>query len=223
MRTTYSQIEQYWSANVCNGGNKTFPFWFFKGKRILEVGCGSGNDAKEFVKVGTRYTGIDLTSEAVCATKYKVGNRGTVIKMNAEYLDFPDNHFDLVYSFGVLHHTLDISQAVKEIYRVLKPDGRLFLMLYNKFSYRYLVEIMWLRRILWWCHHPKYNKLRKSIPHPTNAEWLSMNTDNLGCPLSRVYTKRSMEKLLREFEVTKTWTTNWGWFRMICGRKERVR
>jgi SAM-dependent methyltransferase len=209
MPMMYSEILNYWATNRCSGGNKGFPYWFWKGKKVLEIGAGNSDDYAKFVVAGAIYSGIDLAVE-----------RLPFIKLgNAEFLDFPDNYFDLVYSFGVIHHTLNPDKALKEAYRVLKPEGHLFLMLYNKFSWRYLVEIKILRRMLWLFYHPKFNEIREKIPHPTKAEWVSINTDTIGCPLSRVYTKKDVEKLLSDFTITSTWTENWGWFRMICAKK----
>lgn len=209
MLTNSSEILYYWTRNPCSGGNPDFPFWFWKGKRVLEIGCGTGVDAKRFIKAGAIYTGIDITRE----------EKPYILKMDAEHLDFPDNHFDLVYSFGVIHHTLNPPEALKEIHRVLKPRGILFLMLYNKFSFRYLIEIMILRKILWFFKYKKYEEIRKAMPFPTNEQWVSMNTDTLGCPLARAYWKKEVHQLLYMFRITKMWTENYGWFRMICAKK----
>lgn len=212
MPITYTQILKFWTDNPCMGGNRGFPFWMWKGKRVLEIGTGEGVDAVRFIRAGANYVGIDLTKE----------EKPYIFKMNAEFLDFPNDYFDLVYSFGVIHHTINPEKVMTEVYRVLKPDGYIFLMLYNKLSWRYLIEIKILRRILWFFHYHKFNAVRKDMPHPNKREWLSMNTDNIGCPLSRAYTKRDIEKLLKEFTITKTWTENWGWFRMICGKKKSI-
>ena len=212
MLTNYFLISKYWEANPCSGGNPDFPFWFWKGKRVLEIGCGTGIDTERFIKAKALYTGIDL-----------IAKPPHILKMNAEFLDFPEDTFDLVYSFGVVHHTINPEQVISEAYRVLKPNGHIFLMLYNKFSMRYLLDIMFLRKILWWLRHPKFDKIRKQIPHPTKEQWISINTDTLGCPLARVYTKKSAQRLLDKFIITNTWTENKGWFRMIIGRKNENR
>lgn len=219
MLTKYSEIYNYWTKNLCNGGNPNFPFRFFKGKKVLEIGCGSGNDALKFVNTGVFYTGIDLTDNAVLHTKLKIGTKGYVFKMNAEFLDLPNDWFDLVYSFGVIHHTVNPINVINEAYRVLKSNGHICIMLYNKFSFRYLVEIMVLRKILWWLEDSRYILYKLNNPYPTKEQWISMNTDNLGCPLSKVYTKKEALKLLDRFNITKTWTENWGWFRILIGTK----
>jgi ubiquinone/menaquinone biosynthesis C-methylase UbiE len=172
-----------------------------------------------FTLCGAEYTGIDLTEKAVELTKKKIGDKGTVYQMNAEDLDFPSNYFDLVYSFGVIHHAVNPDKIMKEIHRVLKPTGHTCIMLYNKYSLKYLWEIMTLRKSLWLLHYHRYNKIRQSIPNPTREQWVSINTDNLGCPLSRVYTAKQAKSLLKGFRNIVSWTENKGWFRMLIGTK----
>ena len=218
-RMQYSEIYDYWSNNLCDGGNADFTFGLFKNKRVLEIGCGAGNDAQRFIEAEANYTGIDLTNKAVEYTRNKIGLKDKVLKMNAEYLDFSDEYFDLVYSWGVIHHIITPQNAIDEIYRVLKKEGFIYIMLYNKFSFRYLVEICILRKILWWCRYYKFSEIRKIIPHPTKEQWISINTDNIGCPLSRVYTKKEAMDLFSHFRFIITFIRNKGWFRIIWGQK----
>jgi SAM-dependent methyltransferase len=105
-----------------------------KDLEVLEVGCGLGTDAAEFARSGAHYTGIDLTAPAVELTRKKLrayGLPGITWQADAECLPFPDASFDLVYSWGVIHHTPDTEQCVAEIWRVLRPGGKLILMLYH--------------------------------------------------------------------------------------------
>ena len=219
MLTPYSKISDYWNANPCAGGNPKFPFHMFKGAKVLEVGCGAGVDAMRFVQNGANYTGIDITQVSLLVTREKIGNQGRLENMNAEYMDFPDNYFDLVYSWGVIHHAVNPANVTKEIYRILKPNGFISVMLYGKPSFRYF-EIMVLRKILWHLRFHRYYKLREETPHPTKEQWISWNTDNLGCPLSRVYTKKEAIALLSKFKISKSWAERYGWFRILVGRKE---
>lgn len=211
----YKKITEYWENNLCDGGNEDFPF--VRGK-VLEIGCGSGNDALRFISQGADYTGIDLTDNAVFSTQNKIGKYGKVFRMNAERLNFPNNTFDLVYSWGVIHHTLNPKRVIREIHRVLKPYGEIYLMVYNKCSLRYF-EICVLRKILWKLNYPKFREIKKLIPHPTKEQWISINTDNIGCPLSRVYSKKEALYLVKDFRFLSTYTRNLGWFRIIKGSK----
>jgi len=115
------------------------------GKRVLEIGCGNGTDGVMFALNGADYTGVDLTAEAVEATRRHFaveGLRAVFRQENSERLSFANNSFDIVYSFGVLHHTPIPEQAVAEVYRVLKPGGTARIMLYHRHSFNYYVRIL---------------------------------------------------------------------------------
>lgn len=137
---------------------------------------------------------------------------------NAEDLPFPPDSFDHVYSFGVIHHTPAPPAVVAEILRVLKPGGTATVMLYNRTSINYYIEIMVLRRLGRLLLRPSWGPkvlsatLRLSrekleghrrnllrFPHPTPEQWLSMNTDGPECPLSRVYSAREVRDLFFGF------------------------
>ncbi|MEO7082845.1 MAG: class I SAM-dependent methyltransferase [Gemmatimonadaceae bacterium] len=105
-----------------------------KGKRVLEVGLGTGTDFVQWVRAGALAFGRDLTEAAVAVTKERVdldGGHADVAVGDAEALDFPDNTFDIYYSWGVLHHTPNTEKAFAEAARVLKPGGSFRVMLYN--------------------------------------------------------------------------------------------
>jgi SAM-dependent methyltransferase len=116
-----------------------------RGQRVLEIGCGNGADGAMFASQGAQYVGVDLTPEAVNATKRHFaaeGLDGQFRLENAEQLSFPDGSFDIVYSFGVLHHTEAPHRAVSEVHRVLKPGGIALVMLYHRRSFNYYVRIL---------------------------------------------------------------------------------
>lgn len=126
------------------------PFSEAEGKKVLEIGCGNGADGAMFARNGAVYTGADLTETAVKAASRHFdieGLDGTFQIEDAERLSFADESFDIVYSFGVLHHTPDPARAVKEVYRVLKPGGRAIVMLYHKRSFNYCVRILGYMRM----------------------------------------------------------------------------
>jgi ubiquinone/menaquinone biosynthesis C-methylase UbiE len=120
-----------------------------RGKRVLEIGVGLGADHQRFAEAGADLYGIDLTARAVELTQRRLQAFDLSSHLSvgdAEQLDFPDQHFDHVYSWGVLHHSPDTAKAVSELWRVLKPSGVATVMIYHKWS---LVGVMlWLRYAL---------------------------------------------------------------------------
>lgn len=120
-------------------------FQRYKGKKVLEVGCGVGIDLLQFARAGALVTAIDLTENAVKLAKANLareGYRADIRVGNAERLDFPDGSFDVVYSHGVLHHTTDTRKAVSEVHRVLRAGGEAVIMLYKRYSWFNLVATL---------------------------------------------------------------------------------
>jgi ubiquinone/menaquinone biosynthesis C-methylase UbiE len=108
------------------------------GKRVLEVGVGMGADFVRWLRSGAQASGVDLTHRSVAITHERIakeGLAGDVQVADAETLPFNDGQFDIVYSWGVLHHTSNTQQALSEARRVLAPGGQLKLMLYHRHSW----------------------------------------------------------------------------------------
>lgn len=117
-----------------------------KGRHLLEVGCGMGFDALEFLKRGVRVTATDLTPAAVELTRKHFAVEGVsaedVRVENGLALSFPDDTFDAVWANGVLHATGDTQRAIDEVYRVLKPGGRAIIShFYRKPSWMYALSV----------------------------------------------------------------------------------
>jgi len=246
------EVKSYWNANPCNTDysqqkdRRTYfneishrrynhREWYvpivarfekYRNKDVLEIGCGIATDGYEFAKSGARYTGVDLTPNSIEISKerFRLFNaKGTFKVVNAEErLPFPDNSFDHIYSYGVIHHTPNPQKVVDEMYRVLRPDGTFTVMLYNKSSINYYVEIMFLRKLFRWILYPgfmpsvlsrltgfsqsKLNGHRDVLlnkPRMTKEEWVTINTDGPHCPLSRVYDKKQAEELFSKFAQLK--------------------
>jgi SAM-dependent methyltransferase len=114
-----------------------------RNQTLLEIGCGIGVDSIQLAQRGYRVTAVDLTENALEIARQFAARRGVEIDFrlgNAEKLDFADGSFDVVYSFGVLHHTPDIERSVAEVHRVLGPGGRAYVMLYHRYSLVNLVH-----------------------------------------------------------------------------------
>jgi ubiquinone/menaquinone biosynthesis C-methylase UbiE len=125
-----------------------FDFNAFKGKEVLEIGCGSGAASCLFAKGGAKVTAADITENAINITKLNAKTQGlkiNVIQQDAENLTFQDNSFDYVFSWGVLHHSQNTINAFREVARVLRKEGGGLIMVYNKNSLRYYLNgLYWL-------------------------------------------------------------------------------
>lgn len=105
-----------------------------KGKKVLEVGVGAGTDFVSWVRHGAHACGVDLTREATRLTRERLvlqGLNADVMQADGEALPFESGTFDIVYSFGVLHHSPETALAIEEVRRVLKPGGTARIMLYH--------------------------------------------------------------------------------------------
>lgn len=256
MNATITEVKGFWDANPCqsdlsseqnrrayfeeitrkryHGREWHVPivaqFTAFRGKDVLEIGCSIATDGLEFARNGARYVGVDLTPNSIEMAKERFnlfGVPGRFEVADAETrLPFPDNSFDHVYSFGVIHHSPVPERIVREIYRVLRPGGTLTVMLYNRTSINYYIEIMLLRKMFRWCLLPPFmpkllaavtgfdrwkldghrQMLKKKL---TKEQWISMNTDGPFCPLARVYNEREAAILFKDFETRQeVWEFN---------------
>jgi ubiquinone/menaquinone biosynthesis C-methylase UbiE len=120
-----------------------------RGLRVLEIGVGLGADHQKFAEAGAILDGIDLTERAITHTKQRfevMGLSSRLIVGDAEDLHYEDDFFDVVYSWGVLHHSSNTPKAIHEVFRVLKKGGVAQIMIYNKWS---MVGLMlWIRYAL---------------------------------------------------------------------------
>ncbi len=118
--------------------HKYAQFKEWEGKRVLEIGCGAGTDFIQFCRVGADICAVDFSISSISLTHKRLEilsfNRKKVCVGDAENLPFPDSYFDFVYSWGVLHHSPNTEKAISEIHRVLRPSGKICIMLYHKYS-----------------------------------------------------------------------------------------
>lgn len=234
-RLYYEEIEQ--DRYAYQGHINQILDWIqWKGKKVLEIGTGVGTDARNIIRRGGQYHGVNVDQGSVNATKTAFdvfALEGEVKQCSATELDFPNGSIDIVYSFGVIHHIPDAGQAVSEIWRVLKPGGEVLIMIYNKSSINYRIEILVLRKlfvrllripglikILGKIGLPEgklrqHSELFAANKNMSKEEWLSRNTDGPDNPYSIVYGKSEIEELLHLFEIRKNEvfyfdTRHWG-------------
>jgi ubiquinone/menaquinone biosynthesis C-methylase UbiE len=108
-----------------------------RGKRVLEIGVGAGSDFLDWCRHAEHSTGVDLTDASIALTRERLqlegipSSRYTLRTADAEELPFGDGMFDIVFSWGVLHHTPDTERAYRQVFRVLRPGGVMRTMVYH--------------------------------------------------------------------------------------------
>lgn len=172
-------------------GFAEFPRW--GGKKVLEVGCGIGTDTISFVRAGATVTAVDLSSESLRiairrAKVYGLEDFITFYHGNAEELSsfVPVEAYDLVYSFGVIHHTPHPQRAVQEFKKYMGPCSELRIMVYSKVSYK-LFQV--LKKAAVW----DMGQIDELIAWSSEAQ--------SGCPVTHTYTLDEVRELLEGFAI----------------------
>jgi ubiquinone/menaquinone biosynthesis C-methylase UbiE len=157
-----------------------------RGKTVLEIGVGAGTDHLQWARAGTDLHGVDLTEAAIATTRQRLALYGLTSKLqkvDAETLPFEDGKFDVVYSWGVIHHSETPEKIVKEVRRVLKPGGQFIGMFYQRPS---LVTL----RV--WVKHG----LLAGKPWRSFADVLHHHVESIG---TKAYTIAEMQRMFGEF------------------------
>lgn len=149
-REFYEEIDRRFFSNAAEYLSRTrvpfdtlAHFESLKDKDVLEIGAGNGSHAQLLASHARSFTGIDLTDYAVKSTSERLrvfGVPGTIKKMDAEHLAFPDASFDFVWSWGVIHHSSNTKRILEEIARVLRPGGEALIMVYYRGWWDYYVN-----------------------------------------------------------------------------------
>ena len=166
-----------------------FDMW--KDKKVLEIGTGIGTDTTNFMRAGADVTSIDLSEASVGIAKKRAEVFGfdpaRIIVQNAEDFSFPQK-FDLVYSFGVIHHTSNPRAVIERAAAHQSTGQELRIMLYSKISYK-----------LFWAMHEN-NRWNMAAMDDTIREFAEAQT---GCPIAYTYTFDQIRELLAPwYEVT---------------------
>jgi ubiquinone/menaquinone biosynthesis C-methylase UbiE len=118
-----------------------------RGKKVLEIGVGTGADYLQWLKAGAQATGVDISQASIERARLRCElagyNNADLYMADAENLPFADRTFDIVYSYGVLHHSPDTPRCIQEAWRVLKAGGKARIMLYHHPSVTGM--LLWLR------------------------------------------------------------------------------
>lgn len=196
-----------------------------RGKELLEIGVGSGIDHLQWARAGARCHGIDITEEAIHQTLTRLAAEGLESDLrhaDTEALPFPDAAFDVVYSWGVIHHSDHPDRAVAEVQRVLRPGGHFIGMLYERRSA--VAAKLWLKHALL-AIHPRRSLSEVLASHMespgtkayTNAEVQAMFADFTSVRLQHFvtpYDKGGMPRVVGDAIPSR-----FGWFIAIEARK----
>ena len=204
MTVTIDDVKDYWNRQPCNvkhskkdvGTVEYFDeverkrytaephipafadFASWKGKKVLEVGCGLGTEGINFARAGAKYTATDLSSESLnlARQRFSVYNQeGDFYLGNSEELTsfLPRQKFDLIYSFGVIHHSPNPGKIFDQIYEYMDDDSILKIMLYAKDSWKgYMIDA--------------------GYDQP-EAQY--------GCPIANMYTDDEVREMMMRFDV----------------------
>ena len=178
-------------------GFAEFPRW--AGKKVLEIGCGIGTDTINFARAGAHVVAVDLSSESIAVAKQRAKVMGVLdriefVHSNAEHLDevLAGCQFDLVYSFGVIHHSPFPEQILAAAHRLLVPGGQLRVMVYHRMSWKVLWIVTTQVRFGW---------------KDANAAIATHSEAQTGCPVTYSYSRDSLTAVLKHngFRPSRVW------------------
>jgi 2-polyprenyl-3-methyl-5-hydroxy-6-metoxy-1,4-benzoquinol methylase len=209
-----SRVREYWNARPCNFRHSQAPvgtrqyfdevearkyfveyhipgfaeFERWRGKKVLEIGCGIGTDTVNFARGGAQVTSVDLSEKSLelARTRASVFGLQDQIRFfpgNAEELSsfVPVEPYDLIYSFGVIHHTPHPDVVLDQLRPYTRPGTTLKIMLYHRRSYKVAGILLSEGRGQFW-------KLQDLIAKNSEAQ--------TGCPVTYTYTRREGRQLL---------------------------
>jgi 2-polyprenyl-3-methyl-5-hydroxy-6-metoxy-1,4-benzoquinol methylase len=220
--TDISKVREYWNSRPCNirhspkpvGSREYFDevearkyfveshiplfadFERWKGKKVLEIGCGIGTDTINFARHGAYVTAVDLTEKSLKVARQRaqvfgLEDRIRFVLANAENLSdyVPVEKYDLVYSFGVIHHTPEPGNVLDQIRKYVTPESTVKIMVYNRWSWK----VLW---VLFGYGKGQFWKLNRLIADYSEAQ--------TGCPVTYSYSRTAGRRLLEEhgFRVT---------------------
>ncbi len=216
-REAKSLSRHFWNSNPCGGSWSSVEEqseWRYKkepwipqiiknlnlsDRKVLEIGCGPGLDTLLLAKEARKVIGIDITENSIRLASEKIKRLNCpnidLILADAEELPIKENSIDVVYSYGVLDHTPDITAAFEGIYKVLKSDGYGAVMMYRKYTIQ--STIVSLIRSL----KSFYGEYKLSAPKELNPTKGTAILELLHCPVLNKYSKREVKKIFSHFDI----------------------
>jgi 2-polyprenyl-3-methyl-5-hydroxy-6-metoxy-1,4-benzoquinol methylase len=209
-----SRVRDYWNARPCNVRHSTAPigtreyfdqvearkyfveyhipafaeFERWRGKKVLEIGCGIGTDTINFARAGAQVTTVDLSEKSMELARQRAAVFGLEDRIrfcpgNAEQLNsfVPVEPYDLIYSFGVIHHTPHPDAVLEQLRQCARPGTTIKIMVYHRRSYK----VGW---ILLTEGQGRFWKLPELVAKNSEAQ--------TGCPVTYTYTRREGRQLL---------------------------
>ncbi|SRR5579883_2434675 len=163
------------------------------GKKVLEIGCGIGTAMINFARSGAQVTAVDLSDESLKLAKqraevYDLNDRINFYHGNAEELNqwLPPETYDLVYSFGVIHHTPHPERVIEQIRHYVKPGSTIKIMVYYRYSWKVLWIVLTYGKGQFW-------RINELVARYSEAQE--------GCPVTYIYSKQEAKELLQGFDV----------------------
>jgi SAM-dependent methyltransferase len=219
------QVKEFWDRRPCNLRHSPQPigtrqyfdevearkyfvephiprfaqFENWRGKKVLEIGCGIGTDTINFARYGAQITAVDLSVESLKiaqkrAEVYGFQDQIRFYQGDSEYLEkfVPIEKYDLVYSFGVIHHTPHPERVIEQIGHYTYSGSTVKIMIY----YRYAWKVLW---ILLTYGHGEFWRLPELVAQYSEAQ--------TGCPVTYTYTSREARNMLEQagFQVIDAW------------------
>ena len=220
-----STVRDYWDARPCNIRHSSKPvgtkeyfdevearkyfvephiprfaqFERWRGKKVLEIGCGIGTDTISFARHGAHVTAVELSEKSLeiarqRAEVYGLQDRIRFCLGNAEELTtfVPVEPYDLIYSFGVIHHTPNPERAVEQMRHYVQPGSTVKVMVYHRYAWKVLWILLTYGKGQFW-------RLAELVASHSEAQ--------TGCPITYTFTRRQVHDLLERhgLRVTEMW------------------
>jgi 2-polyprenyl-3-methyl-5-hydroxy-6-metoxy-1,4-benzoquinol methylase len=208
------RVAEYWDRRPCNVRHSTQPvgsrqyfdevearkyfveahiprfaeFEKWRGKKVLEIGCGIGTDTVNFARCGAQVTSVDLSEKSMEIARQRTGVYGVkesvqFYRGNAEELSsfVPVEAYDLIYSFGVIHHTPHPERVLEQLRKYARPGTVVKVMVYHRRSWKVLGILLGEGRGKFW-------KLPELVARNSEAQ--------TGCPITYTYTREEGRRLM---------------------------